>query len=59
MADTAAIRPARSDEVQQVLALWREADATPSPTDARDKLMKLLGEPSAVLLAAEVGGTST
>jgi len=56
MADTAAIRPARSDEVQQVLALWREADATPSPTDARDKLMKLLGEPSAVLLAAEVGG---
>lgn len=56
MAGAAAIRPARPDEAQQVLALWQEADATPSPTDTRDEVMKLLGEPAAVLLVAEAGG---
>ena len=55
MAD-AAIRRARSDEVDQVLALWREADATPSPTDTPDEVMKLLGETSAVLLVAIADG---
>ena len=48
MAEAAPIRPARSEEAQQVLALWQEADATPSPTDTRDEVMKLLGEASAV-----------
>jgi ribosomal protein S18 acetylase RimI-like enzyme len=52
----AAIRQARSEEAQQVLALWREADATPSPTDTPDEVMKLLGEASAVLLVAEADG---
>ena len=56
MADAAAIRPARPDEAQQVLALWREADATPSPTDTRGEVMKLLGQTSAVLLVAETDG---
>ena len=56
MADAAPIRPARSEEAQQVLALWQEADATPSPTDTRDEVMKLLGEASAVLLVAEADG---
>jgi ribosomal protein S18 acetylase RimI-like enzyme len=56
MAETPAIRPARPDEVRQVLALWQEADATPSPTDTHDGLMKLLGEPSAALLVAESDG---
>jgi ribosomal protein S18 acetylase RimI-like enzyme len=52
----AAIRPARLDEAPQVLALWQEADATPSPTDTRDEVMKLLGQAAAVLLVAETDG---
>lgn len=48
------IRPARPDEVEAVLALWREADASPSPTDTGDEVLKLLREPAAVLLVAEV-----
>ena len=56
MPEHARIRPARSDEVEQVLALWREADATPSPTDTRDEVIKLLREPAAVLLVAEADG---
>ena len=56
MAGAAPIRPARAEEAQQVLALWQEADATPSPTDSRDEVMKLLGEASAVLLVAETDG---
>jgi ribosomal protein S18 acetylase RimI-like enzyme len=55
MAD-AAIRQARPDEVQHVLALWQEADATPSPTDTPGEVMRLLGEGSAVLLVAETDG---
>jgi len=56
MAGAAAIRPARPDEAQQILALWREADAMPSPTDTRDEMTKLLGEAAAVLLVAESDG---
>ena len=56
MAEAAPIRPARSEEVPQILALWQEADATPSPTDTRDEVMKLLGEAAAVLLVAEADG---
>lgn len=52
MADTA-IRQARPEEATQVLALWQEAHATPSPTDTRDAVVKLLGEAAAVLLVAE------
>jgi ribosomal protein S18 acetylase RimI-like enzyme len=56
MPDAARIRPARSDEVAQVLALWREAEATPSSTDTPAEVVKLLDEPAAVLLVAEAGG---
>src|SRR6266540_1071211 len=56
MADAATIRPARSDEVEQVLAVWREAEATPSATDNREEILKLLAEPAAVLLVAEAEG---
>jgi ribosomal protein S18 acetylase RimI-like enzyme len=56
MAEAVPIRPARSEEVPQILALWQEADATPSPTDTRDEVVKLLGEASAVLLVAEADG---
>ena len=56
MADAAAIRPARPDDVEQVLALWRESEASPSPTDTRDGVLRLLGEAAAVLLVAEADG---
>jgi ribosomal protein S18 acetylase RimI-like enzyme len=55
MAD-AIIRPARSEEVEQVLSLWREAGTTPSLTDNREGVGKLLAEPAAVLLVAEADG---
>jgi ribosomal protein S18 acetylase RimI-like enzyme len=56
MAGAAAIRPARPDEGPQILTLWQEADATPSPTDTPGEVMQLLGEPAAVLLVAEADG---
>jgi ribosomal protein S18 acetylase RimI-like enzyme len=55
MAD-AIIRPARSEEVEQVLGLWREAETTSSITDNREAVLKLLAEPAAVLLVAEADG---
>src|SRR5258705_2576470 len=55
MAD-AIIRPARSEEVEQVLGLWREAETAPSVTDNREEVLKLLAEPAAVLLVAEADG---
>ena len=56
MAEGAPIRPARLDEVDQILALWREAEATPSATDNRDELRKLLLTPHAVVLVALAEG---
>jgi ribosomal protein S18 acetylase RimI-like enzyme len=56
MTDAAVIRPARPEEVEQVLGLWREADTTPSVTDNREEVLKLLAEPAAVLLVAEADG---
>ena len=56
MAGAAAIRPARPDEGPQILTLWQEADATPSTTDTREEVLKLLREPAAVLLVAEADG---
>ena len=55
MSADAVIRPAQGDEVEQILGLWRESDATPSPTDNRDEVVKLLASPHAVLLIADVG----
>ena len=56
MSSDAVVRPARTDEVEQILALWRESEATPSPTDNRDEVVRLLASPHAVLLVAEVDG---
>jgi ribosomal protein S18 acetylase RimI-like enzyme len=50
------IRPARLDEVDQILALWREAEAIPSATDDRDAVRRLLQTPHAVVLVAETEG---
>ena len=56
MSGDAVIRPATIDEVEQILAIWRESEATPSLTDSRGEVLKLLGSPHAVLLVAEAGG---
>lgn len=56
MAEGAPIRPARPDEVDQILALWRDAEATPSATDNREELRKLLLTPHAVVLVALAEG---
>ena len=56
MAEDAPIRLARLDEVDQILDLWREAEATPSATDNRDELRKLLLAPHAVVLVALAEG---
>ena len=52
----AVIRPARADEVEQILAIWRASEATSSPTDNRHEVEKLLAVHHAVLLVAEADG---
>ena len=44
-----AIRACRPAECPHVLALWREAEATLSPTDSMAALQRLLAEPNAFL----------
>jgi len=56
VAEGIAIRPARLDEVDQILAVWREAEATPSATDDRDGVRRLLQTPHAMVLVAEADG---
>ncbi len=56
MAEGIPIRPARLDEVDQILAVWREAEATPSATDDRDGVRRLLRTPHAMVLVAEADG---
>lgn len=51
-----AIRAARRQECPQLLALWREADATPSPTDSLAALKQLFAQPQARVLVAERDG---
>jgi ribosomal protein S18 acetylase RimI-like enzyme len=50
------VRTCRRDECPQLLALWREADATPSPTDSLAALEQILAEPQARVLVAERDG---
>ena len=56
MAEGIPIRPARLDEVDQILAVWREAEATPSATDDRDGVRRLLQTAHAMVLVAEADG---
>jgi ribosomal protein S18 acetylase RimI-like enzyme len=51
-----AIRECRSEEVEAVLELWRQAQATPSITDTADDLRRALAHPAAITLVAEVQG---
>jgi ribosomal protein S18 acetylase RimI-like enzyme len=50
------IRDCRSEEVEAVLELWRQADATPSVTDNARYLARVLAESKAHVLVAEAEG---
>jgi ribosomal protein S18 acetylase RimI-like enzyme len=46
------IRACRLEDIELVLGLWRQADATPSMTDTADDLQRAIAH----VLVAEVGG---
>jgi ribosomal protein S18 acetylase RimI-like enzyme len=50
------IREARGDEVDEVLALWRAADALPSVTDTAEDVRGIVDSDRAWLLVAEEAG---
>ena len=50
------IRACRLEDIEGVLELWRQADATPSLTDTPDDLRRAIDESPAHVLLAEVGG---
>src|SRR5438045_4063698 len=50
------IRQCRVEEAQAVLALWRQADATPGVTDNADDLRRAITQSPAEVLVAEVDG---
>jgi ribosomal protein S18 acetylase RimI-like enzyme len=51
------IRQASLSDIQGIMALWRDAEATASVTDTADGLRRAMSEPSLCLLVAEVDGT--
>jgi ribosomal protein S18 acetylase RimI-like enzyme len=60
MTETAAgslsIRACRLDDIERVLELWRQAEATPGVTDNADDLRRAIADSPAHVLVAEVGG---
>jgi ribosomal protein S18 acetylase RimI-like enzyme len=50
------IRDCRVEEADAVLALWRQAEATISPTDTREELTRAIRSSPAVVLVAEHEG---
>ena len=50
------MRECRSEDVEAVLELWRQADATPGVTDNADDLRRAVTESQAHVLVAEVEG---
>lgn len=50
------VRGCRFEEVEAVLELWRQADATPSITDTDDDLRRAVAESPAHVLVAEAEG---
>lgn len=50
------IRRVSPDEGAMLLALWRAADATPSPTDTMEDLESALSNDGLACFVAEVGG---
>jgi beta-N-acetylhexosaminidase len=53
---TVSVRPASPEELAEVLALWREAEAVPGATDDRPSLLRLLETGVGDLLVAELEG---
>ena len=58
MSDLASVsvRDCRQEEVESVLELWRQAEATPSVTDNADDLRRAVADGPANVLVAEVEG---
>jgi ribosomal protein S18 acetylase RimI-like enzyme len=60
MTETAAgnlsIRACRLEDIERVLELWPQAEATPSVTDTPDDLRRAVAGSAAHVLVAEVGG---
>ena len=50
------IRACRLEDIQSVLELWQQADATPGVTDNADDLRRAVADSPAHVLVAEVGG---
>jgi ribosomal protein S18 acetylase RimI-like enzyme len=49
------LRECRSEDVEAVLALWRQAAATPGVTDTADDLQRAIADGPAHVLVREVG----
>jgi ribosomal protein S18 acetylase RimI-like enzyme len=54
--DDTLIRDCRPEDVEAVLALWRQAGATVSVTDTAEDLRRAVCDSPAVVLVAEAGG---
>src|SRR5262245_29049 len=50
------IRACRLEDIQGVLELWRQAEATPGVTDTAEDLRRAVADSPAQVLVAEVGG---
>jgi predicted N-acetyltransferase YhbS len=50
------IRASRLEDIDAVLELWRQADATPGVTDTADDLRRAVADSPAHVLVAEVEG---
>ena len=55
-AGSLSIRACRLGDIQSLLELWRQADATPGVTDTADDLRLAVADSPAHVLVAEVGG---
>ena len=55
-ADPLSLRDCRIEDIESVLLLWREADATPGVTDNADDLRRAIAESPAHVLVAEIEG---
>ncbi len=54
--DGLSIRACRLEDIDGVLELWRQADATPGVTDTAEELRRAIVTSPAHVLVAEVGG---
>jgi ribosomal protein S18 acetylase RimI-like enzyme len=55
-AGSLSIRACRLEDIDGVLELWRQADATPGVTDTADDLRRAIADTPAHVLVAQVGG---